>query len=167
MQKTRFHVYLIFPVVMLLLSMAACTKKEESTGAGTDAKQNRVVNLAIWSNYITPEMVGEFQKRTGIKIQISNYSSNEELLGKLQAGATGYDVIVPSDYMVFVMAKLKLLRKIEYSKIPNAQNLNSRLKNKPYDPSNTYSLPYGWGTTGIAVNRSLFKGEVAGWKDLF
>lgn len=145
----------IFPVG-LLVSLAACTSKPSQ----------RVVNLASWSNYSSPEMLAKFEQRTGIRVQVSNYSSNEELLAKLQAGASGYDVAIPSDYMVFVMSKLGLLTELDRTKIPRAKGLEAKYLGKPYDPKNLYSLPYSWGTTGIAVNRTLYSGQIRGWKDV-
>ncbi|MEO5969106.1 MAG: spermidine/putrescine ABC transporter substrate-binding protein [Bdellovibrionia bacterium] len=145
-----------------------CTQKNTTDPAGTQsAPAVRVVNLAIWSNYLSPDLFASFEKKTGIKIQISNYSSNEELLAKLQAGASGYDVAVPSDYMIFVMRKLALLQELDFSQLPNSKALDSKFLKKPYDPENTYSVPYNWGTTGIAINRALYSGSVKGWKDLF
>jgi spermidine/putrescine transport system substrate-binding protein len=150
---------------------AGCTKKSEAPapGAGSEGSTSggRVVNLAIWSNYVSPELLAEFEKKTGIKVQVANYSSNEELLAKLQAGASGYDVAVPSDYMVFAMIKLGLIRELDYTQLPNAKSLDPRYLKKPYDSENKFSLPYDWGTTGIAVNRTLYKGEIKGWKSLF
>jgi spermidine/putrescine transport system substrate-binding protein len=112
-------------------------------------------------------MMADFEKNTGIKIVVSNYSSNEELLAKMQAGGAGFDVVMPSDYMVSSMIQLKLLKKLDLSKIPSAKSLEPRFLKKSYDPSNEYSLPFDWGTTGIAINRQLYKGNVTGWKDLF
>lgn len=149
-------------VTLTLLFLPSCTRKEGQEQAA--AKQ---VNLAIWSNYVSPELLAEFEKKTGIKVNVSNYSSNEELLAKLQAGATGYDVIVPSDYMIFVMKNLGLLQKLDYSKLPNAKALDPRILKKAFDPANEYSVPYDWGTTGIAVNRGAYAGEIKGWKDVF
>jgi spermidine/putrescine transport system substrate-binding protein len=98
---------------------------------------------------------------------LSNYSSNEELLAKLQAGASGYDVAVPSDYMIYVMVKLGLLRHLDYSQFSHSKLIDPKFLNKSYDPKNKYSVPYDWGTTGIAVNRTLYQGQIKGWKDLF
>jgi spermidine/putrescine transport system substrate-binding protein len=147
-----------------------CTKKAETPAPGaTDgaAGAGRTVNLAIWSNYVSAELLEEFKKKTGIQVQISNYSSNEELLAKLQAGASGYDVAVPSDYMVFAMIKLGLIRELDFKQLPNSKSLDPKYLKKAYDPDNKFSVPYDWGTTGIAVNRTLYKGEVKGWKNLF
>ncbi len=141
--------------------LTACTWKPQSSA------KSRVVNLAIWSNYLSADLVSAFQKRTGIQVQMSNYSSNEELLAKLQAGASGYDVVVPSDYMVFSMIKLGLLHELDYSQLPHSRSLDPKFLKKSYDPTNKYSVPYDWGTTGIAVSRTLYKGSIKGWKDLF
>lgn len=144
----------------LLLSLNACNRKES-------AQVKRTVSLGIWANYLASEMVTEFEKQTGIQVLISNYSSNEELLAKLQAGASGYDLVVPSDYMVTAMWRTGLLLPLNYAKIRNMGALDPRYMRRNYDPNNKYSVPYDWGTTGIAVNRSLYKGEIKGWKDLF
>src|SRR3954468_14649973 len=94
-------------IALLLLSSAA-------------SAATRTVHVAIWSGYLTPEVAKDFEKKTGIKVVVSNYSSNEELLAKIQAGASGYDVVVPSDYMVGVMAKQNLIRPLDHSKLPHA-----------------------------------------------
>src|SRR4029077_947777 len=137
-------------LISLLVGVSACTKKTEvpSGNAGAPASANKVVNLAIWSNYLSPELIAEFEKRTGVKVQVSNYSSNEELLAKLQAGASGYDVVVPSDYMVFAMVKLGLLHELDHALLPHSKSLDARFLRKAYDPGNKYSVPYDWGTTG-------------------
>lgn len=165
---TRFVTFtgLIVLSVSLFLGLG-CTRKESSqSNSQTTTGQNRVVNLAIWSNYIPDELVQEFQKKTGIQVQISNYSSNEELLAKLQAGASGFDVVIPSDYMISAMIHLKLLRELDFSKLTNFKSIDPKFLKKPYDPENKFSVPYDWGTTGIAVNRSLYPGIIKGWKDL-
>jgi spermidine/putrescine transport system substrate-binding protein len=146
----------------------SCTSKEKGAGSSSDTtRQNKKVNLAIWSNYLPPELISRFEKQSGVKVQVSNYSSNEELLAKLQAGASGYDVVVPSDYMIFVMNKLGLLNELDYAQIPNSKSIDSKFLKKGYDPENKHSIPYDWGTTGIAINRTLYSGTVKGWKDLF
>ena len=153
-----------------------CTRQGEPQGSNQGSNQKnktrgeaqaRVVNLAIWSNYLSPELISLFEKKTGIKIQISNYSSNEELLAKLQAGASGYDVAVPSDYMIFIMRKLGLLEELDFSQLSNTKSLAPKFLKKSYDPENKNSVPYNWGTTGIAIHRNLYSGTVKGWRDLF
>lgn len=170
-----FHVSLKFSALLLVAAVLSlplgCTKKsrpENAQGASSPKSETaRTVHLAIWSNYISQELLTEFERRTGIHVVVSQYSSNEELLAKLQAGASGYDVAVPSDYMIYVMAKLGLLRPLNLSLLTQSKNLDPRWMGKSFDLKNTYSLPYDWGTTGIAINKTLFPGKIAGWKDLF
>ena len=125
------------------------------------------LRLAIWANTLPDELVEKFQKQTGVKMVISNFSSNEELLAKMQAGGTQYDLIIPSDYMVGIMKQQSLLRPLDMQKIPNVKNVDHEFIGRPYDPQNQHSLPYGWGTVGIAVNRNLYKGRLEGWNDFF
>ena len=168
MRLSIFRVGSLVALSAFALMAAHCTQKNPADNTSTQpASKARVVNLAIWSNYLSPDLIALFEKKTGIKIQISNYSSNEELLAKLQAGASGYDVAVPSDYMIFVMTKLALLQELDFLQLPNTKSLDPKFLKKPYDPENKYSVPYNWGTTGIAINRALYSGVVKGWKDLF
>ncbi|PWU18034.1 MAG: spermidine/putrescine ABC transporter substrate-binding protein [Bdellovibrio sp.] len=144
----------------LLLLNGACTPK-----SGVH-KDGRTVNLAIWGNYLDPEDEKRFTQQTGIKLNITNYSSNEELLAKVQAGASGIDVAVPSDYMVGVMIKLGLLEPLKSDLIPNIAELDPQFLKQSYDPTNTFSLPYAWTTTGLAVHKDLVRTPVKGWKDV-
>lgn len=124
------------------------------------------LHLGIWSNFIAQETLSEFEKSSGVRVQVSHYSSNEELLAKMQAGAGGYDVIVPTDYMVGTMAKLGLIQKLDRAKLPSFAAIDPRLLGKAYDPRSEFSVPYDSGTTGIAVNRTKYSGKISGWKDL-
>lgn len=160
----------------LLLMGLACTGKKEATApveapATADSAKSaiggREVNLSIWANYLTEAQQQKFTETTGIKLNISNFSSNEELLAKIQSGASGIDVAVPSDYMVQIMSKLSLLEKIEMKSIPNSQELSPELLGKSYDPANEFSVPYAWSTTGIAIHKDLYKKELKSWKDFF
>lgn len=102
-----------------------------------------------WSDYIDPEIYDLFEEETGIKVVEDNFSSNEELLAKLQGGAAGYAVIVPSDYTVSIMAEEGMLAELDHDKVPNLKNLSEKFQNVPFDPGNKYCAPYQWGTTGI------------------
>jgi spermidine/putrescine transport system substrate-binding protein len=149
----------ILCLISILAFLFSCTKN-------SDSHKPHELNLAIWGNYLTPEVQKGFTEKTGIKLNITNYSSNEELLAKVQMGNSGIDVAVPSDYMVDIMTKLNLLDSIDKSQIPNFKNLDPQHLNASFDPGNVHSIPYGWTTTGIAVNRSLYKGSIKGWKDI-
>lgn len=152
-------------VFFAFLFIISCTTKKQNI----DKIQNKskIVNLAIWANYLSSESIAEFKKKSGIDIHLSHYSSNEELLAKVQSGNSGYDVIVPSDYMVDILIKSQLLHPFNKSKIYNISNIDTSFLQQDYDNQNTYSLPYSWSTAGIAVNTQLFKGEIKGWSDVF
>lgn len=147
----------VWLLACLIFSVSCTPKKDEATP--------KVVNLAVWSNYVSQELLQEFEKTHGIKVQISHYSSNEELLAKLQAGASGYDVAVPSDYMVFAMSKLGLLNKLDLIKLTEFKNLD--YTHKAFDPKNEYSVPYGLTFTVLGYHKDFYKGKLLGWKDLF
>ncbi len=145
------------------LSILACqpntSPQQGGGGGGGDANQ---LNLYNWNEYIAPSNIKNFQKETGAKIIQDTYASNEELLAKLQAGGTGYDIIVPSDYMVEIMTKSEVIQELDLSKIPNFDNIGENFKGLPYDPDNKYSVAYQWGTTGILYNRQEV-GPVESW----
>jgi spermidine/putrescine transport system substrate-binding protein len=155
-------VQVVFLMCFAVTMAGGCTPRE--TQPKSVAK--RVVNLAIWSSYASPELIDQFETRTGIKVQISNFSSNEELLAKVQAGGAGYDVVLPSDYMVAAMIKLDLLSVMDLKRIPQSKSLDPKLMKLPYDKENKYSLPFDWGTVGIAINRAIYHGKIKSWKDL-
>ena len=140
--------------------------QSQATDAASAAPEPKVVALYIWGNYIDPSLVQEFEKKTGIKVQESNYDSNEALLAKVQAGATGFDIAVPSDYMVTMMAGMGLLEELEKAKIPNVANIDPRFMSRAYDAENKFALPYSWTIGGIAVNKTAYPDPVTSWKDL-
>ncbi len=153
-------------ILALVGFAAACTPKIPTPETAAVAAK-APVQLAIWSNYLAPETLADFERKTGYKVEVSNYSSNEEMLAKLQAGGTGYDVILPSDYIVTAMKGLNLLLPLDKAKLPNLKHLNPKVLSQSYDPENTHSVPYDIGTTGIAVRSDKVKGKIEGWKDLF
>jgi spermidine/putrescine transport system substrate-binding protein len=134
-------------------------------GCKTDTKKElRVYN---WANYIGKNTIKDFEAEFGYKVVYDNFSSNEELLAKLQAGASGYDVIVPSDYMVSIMRKAGLLSKLDKSKLPNFKNVDEKYLGKEFDPQNEYCVPYHWGTVGLGINTEFVKEPVDSWSILW
>lgn len=125
---------------------------EATAAPGSDAAPQLASELSVynWADYIDEELLTQYEEEYGVKIIYDTFASNEDLLAKLQAGATGYDVIVPSDYMVAQMIELGLLAEIDADAVPNFANIDEDFKNAPFDPGNQHCLPYQWGTTGIA-----------------
>ena len=143
--------------ILFALLLAAC-------GSGGGAK---VLNLYAWSEYVPQGLLDGFTEKTGNKVNYDTYSSNEELLAKIQAGASGYDLIIPSDYIVSIMIAQDMLDKMDMGKIPNFANIDSRFKNPPFDPGNLYTVPYQWGTTGILYDPAVVPFEPTRWADLW
>lgn len=123
-----------------------------------------------WTDYIEEEILDAYEEEYGVELVYDTFSSNEDLLAKLQAGATGYDVIFPSDYMVSQMVELDLLAEIDADSMPNFAGISDDFKGAPFDPDNQYCVPYQWGTTGIAyrAGHEFFdENEPASWAYLF
>jgi spermidine/putrescine transport system substrate-binding protein len=133
-----------------------------TTGSG-------VVNVYNWTDYIDTDELKRFTAETGIEVVLDTYDSNETLLAKLQSGATGYDVIVPSDYMVAQMIELDLLQDIGVNTFPNGGNIKDTLTDVYWDPGRSYTAPWMYGTTGIACNFAAEPGceNIKSWKDYF
>lgn len=127
----------------------------------------KVLNVYNVGDYINEDLIKEFEKKTGIKVQYSTYDTNEMMYQKVKSGSTKYDVIFPSDYMVDKMRKEGLLKKINYNNIPNFKYVDSEFKNPTYDPKNEYSVPYMWGTVGIVYNKKMVKDKVDSWSILW
>jgi spermidine/putrescine transport system permease protein len=126
------------------------------------------LNIYIWSTYISPRMVHGFEREFHCKVNYDLYDSNEALLTKLQAGNVDYDLVVPSDYMVEILARQGLLARLDKSRLPNAwANTDPRFLGLPFDPHNDYSVPYAWGTTGLAYRADLVKENIDSWSALF
>jgi spermidine/putrescine-binding protein len=120
-----------------------------------------------WSDYVGPELLESFERQTGVKVVVDTFSSNEELLAKLQSGASGYDVTVPSDFMVSVMMKQGLLAELDPARIPNARKLVAALDGMPVDPGHRFSVPYLWGTVGIGYDSSVIRTPPDSWAALW
>lgn len=112
----------------------------------------RVLNLYIWSNYIAPETIAEFERRHRVKVNVDLYDTNEALLAKLQTGSVGYDVICPSNYPVELLLRQGRLRPLDRSALPHLSNVDPSFLDREHDPGNRYTTPYFWGVTGIGYD---------------
>jgi spermidine/putrescine-binding protein len=117
---------------------------------GDEMELAEVLSVYNWSDYIDEELLTAYEEEYGVRIIYDTFASNEDLLAKLQAGAAGYDVIFPSDYMVSQMIELGLLAEIDVNRLANWGNVDPELTDAPFDPGNAHCVPYQWGTTGIA-----------------
>lgn len=135
------------------------------TGSSNASAQGEL-NLYNWGDYINPEVLTTFTKETGIKVNLDTYGTNEEMLAKIQAGASGYDIVFPSVHMHDIMQQLGLLAKTDIGKDPNFKNIDPQAIRSQLDPKAQYCLPYAWGSVGIVYNKKKID-KIAGWADLF
>lgn len=108
------------------------------------------LHIFAWSGELPNEIVDDFRKETGIDVTVDTYESNETMMAKLSAGASGYDLVEPSQYTVQILVKQGLLEELDHAKLPNIKYLGEVFRTVKYDPGQKYSVPYIWGTTGIA-----------------
>jgi putrescine transport system substrate-binding protein len=137
--------------------------------------KERVVNYYNWSDYQDPTILDTFTKQTGIKVRFDTFDSNDTLEAKLLAGASGYDVVVPSAYFLARQISAGIFQKLDKSKLPNLSSVWPEIASRLafYDPGNLYAVDYMWGTTGIGYNVKKVK-EILGpgaaidsWDDVF
>lgn len=124
------------------------------------------LNLYNWGDYINPAVLERFSEETGIEVTLDTYGSNEEMLAKIQAGATGYDIVFPSVHMHDVMFQLGLLAETGIGDHPDFDNIDPQFIRAQTDPDAQYCLPYAWGNVGIVYNKEA-AGEIQGWEDFF
>ena len=135
MKSKRISV-LLAVLVILALATGACAAPPAPSSTAAPAASTEL-NLYGWSEYVPQALLDGFTAKTGIKVNYDAYSSNEELMAKLQAGASGYDVIIPSDYTVAIMIKQGLLEEIDLANIPNFANVDDLLKDPYLDRKST------------------------------
>ena len=122
------------------------------------------LNVYTWSNYIDDTLVKEFEDRYNCKVVIDTFDSNEAMYAKIKAGASGYDIIIPTSYMALVMYEQKLINKLELSKIPNSKYIDKQyLQKLAFDKTMEYSIPYMLGYTCIAYNKERVVKPVNSW----
>jgi len=154
-------------------TLSACGGETADTVAPTatlDESKPEELILFNWADYIPESVCDTFTERTGIPVKVANYDNSEALLAKLRAGGRGYDVAVPGDYMVSILAKSGLLEPLRMDLIPNFAKVAPGMQKPLYDSEedgNKYSVPYQWGTTGVAVRTDVITSDVTSWSSLW
>lgn len=151
------------------LALTRCGWRQGGAQRGV-AKQTNTDSLYIytWSQYTNKDLIARFSSQTGIKVVADVFDSNETMLAKLQAGgASAYSVIYPSDYMVGRMVELKLLQKLDSTRLNGLDQLLPMFQNPEYDPNNSHSIPMSWGTTGFIYNPQKLATAPTDWDYLW
>ncbi|MDX1412276.1 MAG: spermidine/putrescine ABC transporter substrate-binding protein [Nitrospirales bacterium] len=156
-----------FVLAFLFLLVGCGQSEEDRNDPQSPGPSPQTLYYFTWSDYADPALLTEFEKRTGTRVVVDTFSSNEELLAKVQSGASGYDVVVPSDFMAGVMAKLGLLAELDLQRIPNVKFLEEHLQGLPFDPQQKFAIPYLWGTVGIGYDSEVFPEPPDTWEVLW
>ena len=139
--------------------LSSCAGKDGTERAAADSVAagnaelgpiEQELNIYNWSDYIAEDTVPNFEKEFGVKVTYDTYESNEEMVAKLQAGASGYDIVVPSGYIIPVLTATDLITPLSRQYLTNWGNISPIFQNLATDPNNRFTVPWQWGTTGIA-----------------
>ena len=135
--------------------------KPQAQGGTTagGAGSGKVLNLYIWSDYLAPNVLSDFEKRTGIKVHVAYFDTNETLETRLLAGGSGFDVVVPTASYFERQIKAGVYLKLDKSKLPNLKNMDTQLMSRValHDPQNAHGIIYTWGTNGIGYNPRMIR----------
>lgn len=151
--------------VLALVLAAGCSSKGNSDFDPIEAYGCDVLNVYNWGEYIGEDVLYNFENKYNVKVNYSMFDSNEQMYTSL-LGGNAYDILVPSDYMIERLIEEDRLQKLDHSKLTVLDLLAEGVQHLPYDPDNTYSVPYFWGSVGIIYNKNIVdpaKIEKMGW----
>lgn len=155
---------ILLALILSVATLTACGSSE------SDKSSNGEVVVYNWGEYIDPEVLTQFTEETGIKVIYDEFETNEIMFPKIEAGASSYDVVCPSDYMIQKMIQNDLLMELNFDNIPLAKkNIGAQYfeQSKQFDPDNKYSVPYCWGTVGILYNKTMVTEPIDSWSVLW
>ena len=163
----NFALGLFFASSAIFLSGCGENNSEANITSIDTAVTSTTLNVFNWGNYINPIVLEMFEEETGIRINYSTFDSNETMYTRIVHTGAEYDVIFPSDYMIYRMIQEDLLQTLNFDNIPNFANISDRFIGLEFDPDNLYSVPYMWGTLGILYNTTMVDTPVYSWEILW
>lgn len=122
--------------------------------------------ISNWAEYMPDDLPARFEAQTGVPVTVTNHATNEEVVAKLLAGNSGIDVAFMSGQFAEALAEGGFLAPIDHARVPNIANLYPEANELAYDPGNTHSVPYSWGTTGLCYRTDLVDAAPTSWYDL-
>ncbi len=147
---------LLITSLFFVLFLSSCTDNSD------------MLHVYNWGDYIDEDIIRDFEKETGIKVNYEMYASNEDLYVKIKNSGASYDVIFPSDYMISKMINDNLLYEYDVTQLENYNNILDKFKNLEFDKNNKYSVPYFWGTMGIIYNKTMVdEDDMKSWDCIF
>ncbi len=160
------RIYLAF---LLTGVLALCCAPAQAQGFWACPTQyaGQTLHVYNWTTYIAEDTISDFERLCSVTVTYDTYASDLDMIDELKQGNPGYDVVVPTDANVYTMIDSSLLQPLDLSHIANFANINPQFKNPPYDPNNTYTVPYQWGTDGVGYNRTKIGKDIISWSDVF
>ena len=165
MKRTLRFLLLIAALLTLVITFASC-----------DGKDTITINVYNWGEYISDGSEGTLDVNAAfeeyyyetygekVKVNYTTYASNEDMYAKLRSGSTGYDIVIPSEYMIQRMINEGMLEELNFANIPNFQYIAPEFRNQYYDPDNLYSVPYTYGMVGIIYNTKMVdEADIGSW----
>ena len=134
---------------------------------GCNSEQKETLSVLNYDIYIDKNLLKEFQEANNVTIKYDTYATPEEMYIKAKAGASNYDLIISSEYMIERMISEGMVNKLNFDNIPNYKFIGEDFKNQPYDPDNEYAVPYFWGTLGILYNKNTVDASSDSWAMLW
>jgi spermidine/putrescine transport system substrate-binding protein len=165
--------------LVMALALGACGSSddggsgEQAATDGASQQRERVekptgtIRVSNWDAYMPEDLIKNFEAKTGIKVELSKHTTNEDIVGKLQAAnGGGYDLVFVSGPFVESLAKQGFVAELNHAQIPNLSNLAPEATQLAFDPGNKYSVPYTWGTTGLCYRSDKLPSAPTSWSDL-
>lgn len=156
-----------FPVLVPALAVLGSATLMVAISAASPAFAEGELHVYNWGDYINPEVLKRFEEEHDVKVTLDTYGTNEEMLAKIQAGATGYDIVFPSVHMHDIMHKLGLLHDADINEASGFENIEPEFIRASTDPEGSWCLPYAWGTVGIVYNKEKVPEGIESWEDFF
>lgn len=124
------------------------------------ASAQGVVNLYNWGNYTSPELLERFTEETGIRVNVTDFDSNDTALARIRQGGHGFDIVVPSDTYIQTWVNEGLFQPLDREVVTNLGNIAPQWVDVDFDPGREYTVPWAWGTTGVIVDTSVYSGDI-------
>lgn len=158
--KKYIHILTLVFVTIIFTACGNAQTSENIQNGGT-------ISVFNWGYFINPVVLDMFQEEFGIEVIYTTYESNEAMHTMVTIGGNVYDVLFPSDYMIYRMIAEGLLRPINFDNVPNIVHIYEGVMGLPFDPNNVYSAPYKWGSVGILYNTTMVEGPVYSWASMW
>lgn len=155
-------------ILALTLASALAVTSLTACSGGDSKKDAGELNIYTWAGYVPDDVIADFEAKTGIKINYTNFEANEEMLAKLETSKGGdYDIVIASDYIIKIAADEGLVKEIDKEKVPNYSNIDPVFQNFFYDPDNKLTVPYGPGIPLLVYNPDTVTVDITGYESLW